>query len=134
MFSMVNTFSNTHHKNKKSVRKNASFSIVHSNDIYDQEAISKIRSISKTLRMSKIFQKAAITIFKNATDAGFDKMFARRLLVAAAVYTASGKIGVWVSLSELSEACGVEKKLMFNTSRLMCRELGIRFIPSRPKI
>ncbi|MCW1293968.1 MAG: hypothetical protein OH316_01635 [Candidatus Parvarchaeota archaeon] len=96
-------------------------------------ALTELRHVSNQFHVSNIIQEEAAKMYREAINRRLVRGRSMDSVVAGALYAAARKNRKPITLDEISEAFGIEKKEIGKAYRLLCRELGIKILPTSPK-
>lgn len=95
-------------------------------------ALSELKRVSSYLNVPRIAMEEAAKIYRNAAEKGLVRGRSMESVVAGALYAACRRHRSPRTLDEISEAFTLSKKEIGKTYRFICRELGIRILPTFP--
>jgi transcription initiation factor TFIIB len=95
-------------------------------------ALTELRHASNRLHVSAIVQEEAAKMYREAINRRLVRGRSMESVVAGALYAAARKHNRPITLDEISDTFGVERKEIGKAYRLLCRELGIKILPTAP--
>jgi transcription initiation factor TFIIB len=95
-------------------------------------ALAELRRASSFLNIPDIAEEESARIYRMAAEKGLVRGRSMESVVAGALYAACRRHGVPRTLEEISSAFGLDKKEIGKTYRFICRQLGIRILPTSP--
>ncbi|MDP8012822.1 MAG: hypothetical protein RAK22_01835, partial [Nanoarchaeota archaeon] len=96
-------------------------------------AMTELRHASNQFHVPEIVQEEAAKMYREAITRRLVRGRSMESVVAGALYAAARKYRRPITLDEISETFGVEKKDVGKAYRLLCRELGMKILPTSPK-
>ena len=95
-------------------------------------ALAELRRVGSFLNIPHIAMEEAARIYRSAAEKGLVRGRSMESVVAGALYAACRRHRFPRTLDEISEAFTLDKKEIGKTYRFICRELGIRILPTFP--
>lgn len=95
-------------------------------------ALAELRRVASYLDVSKTIEEEAARTYRMAAEKGLVRGRSMESVVAGALYAACRKHKVARTLDEIADAFPLEKKEVGKTYRFICRQLGIRILPTNP--
>jgi transcription initiation factor TFIIB len=95
-------------------------------------ALAELRRVSSYLSIPKIVEEEAARVYRMAAEKGLVRGRSMESVVAGALYAACRRHEFPRTLDEISQAFPLDKKEIGKTYRFICRELGIRILPTSP--
>jgi transcription initiation factor TFIIB len=95
-------------------------------------ALAELRRSSSFLNIPEIAEEEAARIYRMSAEKGLVRGRSMESVVAGALYAACRRHGIPRTLDEISSAFGLDKKEIGKTYRFICRQLGIRILPTSP--
>lgn len=95
-------------------------------------ALAELRRVSSFLNIPKMAEEEAARIYYMAAEKGLVRGRSMESVVAGALYAACRRHGAPRTLDEISQAFPLDKKEIGKTYRFICRQLGIRILPTSP--
>jgi transcription initiation factor TFIIB len=95
-------------------------------------ALAELRRVSSYLSIPKSVEEESARIYRMAAERGLVRGRSMESVVAGALYAACRRQGFPRTLDEISNAFPLDKKEIGKTYRFVCRELGIRILPTSP--
>jgi len=95
-------------------------------------ALTDLRRSASVLKLPESVEKEAARIYEQAARKGLVRGRSMESVVAGAIYAACRINNVPRTLGEISLAFGLDKKEIGKTYRFICRQLGIRILPTSP--
>ncbi|PIU88591.1 hypothetical protein COS64_03070 [archaeon CG06_land_8_20_14_3_00_37_11] len=95
-------------------------------------ALAELRRVGSFLNVPHIAMEEAAKIYREAAEKGLVRGRSMESVVAGALYAACRRHRFPRTLDEISEAFTLDKKEIGKTYRFICRELGIRILPTFP--
>ncbi len=95
-------------------------------------ALSDLRRTSSILKLSRIVEEGSAHIYEKAARKGLVRGRSMESVVAGAIYASCRSHNVPRTLGEISAAFGLDKKEIGKTYRFICRQLGMRILPTSP--
>jgi transcription initiation factor TFIIB len=95
-------------------------------------ALTELRHASNQLHVSSVIQEEAAKMYREAINLRLVRGRSMESVIAGALYAAARKYSRPITLDEISETFGVERKEVGKAYRLLCRELGIKILPTSP--
>lgn len=96
-------------------------------------ALTELRHVSNQFHISDVIQEEAAKMYREAIGKRLVRGRSMESVVAGALYAAARKYRKPITLDEISDAFGIEKKEIGKAYRLLCRELGMKILPTSPK-
>jgi len=97
-----------------------------------QLALSELKRISSILHLSQSVEEEVARIYTLAVQRGLVKGRGLEQIVAGAVYIASRMNDSSLTMDDVCEASGIDKKLLGKNYRFVMRKLEIRLMPADP--
>lgn len=107
--------------------------LVESKDRNLSFALSELQRLVSYLGLSQKVHEEVAKLYEKAVDKGLVRGRSMESIIAALIYTVCRETKSPRSLDEIVEASGVERREIGRTYRYVCRELGIRILPSKPE-
>ena len=95
-------------------------------------ALTELRHASNRLHVSNIIQEEAAKMYREAITRRLVGGRSMESVIAGALYAAARKHNRPITLDEISDTFEVERKEVGKAYRLLCRELGIKILPTSP--
>jgi len=95
-------------------------------------ALTELRHATNQLHISNVIQEEAAKMYREAITRRLVRGRSRESVIAGAFYAAARKYGKPITLDEISEVFGIERKEIGKAYRLLCRELKIKILPTSP--
>jgi len=95
-------------------------------------ALAELRRVVSVLDVGKVIEEEAARTYRMAAEKGLVRGRSMESVVAGALYAACRKHRVARTLDEIANAFPLEKKEVGKTYRFICRQLGIRILPTNP--
>lgn len=95
-------------------------------------ALAELRRVSSYMDIPPIVEERAARTYRMAAERGLVRGRSMESVVAGVLYAACRKYKVPKTLDEIAEAFPLEKKEVGKTYRFICRQLGIRILPTNP--
>jgi transcription initiation factor TFIIB len=95
-------------------------------------ALAELRRVGSFLNIPHVAMEEAAKIYRNAAEKGLVRGRSMESVVAGALYAACRRQKFPRTLDEISETFSIDKKEIGKTYRFICRELGIRILPTFP--
>ncbi len=95
-------------------------------------ALTELRHASNRLHVSNVIQEEAAKMYREAISRRLVRGRSMESVIAGALYAAARKYMRPITLDEISETFNVERKEVGKAYRLLCRELGIKILPTSP--
>ena len=95
-------------------------------------ALAELRRVSSFLNVPRIAIEEAAKIYRNAAEKGLVRGRSMESVVAGALYAACRRHRFPRTLDEIASTFTLNKKEIGKTYRFICRELGIRILPTFP--
>ena len=96
-------------------------------------ALTELRHASNQLHVSNVIQEEAAKMYREAISRRLVRGRSMESVIAGALYAAARKYMRPITLDEISETFSIERKEVGKAYRLLCRELGIKILPTSPK-
>lgn len=96
-------------------------------------ALTELRHASNQLHVSNVIQEEAAKMYREAISRRLVRGRSMESVIAGALYAAARKYTRPITLDEISETFGIERKEVGKAYRLLCREMGIKILPTSPK-
>ncbi len=96
-------------------------------------ALAELKRISSLLDISTVATEEAGMIYRRAAEKGLVRGRSMESVVAGAIYAACRRYGIPRTLDEISNAFPLDKKEIGKTYRFICRQLGVRILPTSPQ-
>jgi transcription initiation factor TFIIB len=95
-------------------------------------ALTELRRASNRLHVSNIIQEEAAKMYREAITRRLVRGRSMESVIAGALYAAARKHNRPITLDEIPDTFEVERKEVGKAYRLLCRELGIKILPTSP--
>lgn len=96
-------------------------------------ALSELKRLISYLGLPSSVHKEVARYYEKAVDKGLVRGRSMEAVVAALIYAVARQHKTPRTLDEVTEASGVDRREIGRTYRYVCRELGIRILPSQPE-
>lgn len=96
-------------------------------------ALSELKRLVSYLGLPKSVHEEVASLYEKAVDEGLVRGRSMEAVVAALIYAVSRQHKTPRTLDEITEASGVDRREIGRTYRYVCRQLGIRILPSQPE-
>ncbi|MFP4045885.1 MAG: transcription initiation factor IIB [Candidatus Aenigmatarchaeota archaeon] len=96
-------------------------------------ALSELKRLVSYLGLPSSVHKEVARLYEKAVDKGLVRGRSMEAVVAALIYAVARQQKTPRTLDEITEASGVDRREIGRTYRYVCRELGIRILPSQPE-
>ncbi len=96
-------------------------------------ALSELKRLVSYLGLPDSVHKEVAILYEKAVDKGLVRGRSMEAVVAALIYAVARQHKTPRTLDEITEASGVDRREIGRTYRYVCRELGIRILPSQPE-
>ncbi len=95
-------------------------------------ALTELRHASNRLHVSDVIQEEAAKMYREAISRRLVRGRSMESVIAGALYASARKYNRPITLDEISETFNIERKEVGKAYRLLCRELGIKILPTSP--
>ncbi len=95
-------------------------------------ALAELRRVASYLHIPPIVEERAARTYRMAAERGLVRGRSMESVVAGVLYAACRKYTIPKTLDEIASAFPLDKKEVGKTYRFICRELGIRILPTNP--
>jgi transcription initiation factor TFIIB len=95
-------------------------------------ALTELRHASNRLHVSDVIQEEAAKMYREAISRRLVRGRSMESVIAGALYASARKYNRPITLDEISDTFSVERKEVGKAYRLLCRELGIKILPTSP--
>ncbi len=107
--------------------------LVESKDRNLSFALSELQRLISFLGLPKNIHEEVSKLYEQAVDKGLVRGRSMESVVAALLYAVCREFKSPRTLDEITDVSGVDKREIGRTYRYVCRELGIRILPSQPE-
>ncbi|RLJ02820.1 MAG: hypothetical protein DRP11_02585 [Candidatus Aenigmatarchaeota archaeon] len=107
--------------------------LVESKDRNLSFALSELQRLVSYLGLPKSVHTEVAKLYEKAVDKGLVRGRSMESVIAALLYAVCREHKTPRTLDEVTQASGVDKREIGRTYRYVCRELGIRILPSQPE-
>jgi transcription initiation factor TFIIB len=107
--------------------------LVESKDRNLSFALSELQRLISFLGLPKNIHEEVAKLYELAVDKGLVRGRSMESVVAALLYAVCREFKSPRTLDEITDVSGVDKREIGRTYRYVCRELGIRILPSQPE-
>ncbi|MFB6089143.1 MAG: transcription initiation factor IIB family protein [Candidatus Aenigmatarchaeota archaeon] len=107
--------------------------LVESKDRNLSFALSELQRLVSYLGLPSNVHEEVAKLYEKAVDKGLVRGRSMESVVASLLYAVCREYKTPRTLDEITEASGVDKREIGRTYRYVCRELGIRILPSQPE-
>jgi len=107
--------------------------LVESKDRNLSFALSELQRLVSFLGLPKNIHEEVAKLYEMAVDKGLVRGRSMESVVAALLYAVCREFKSPRTLDEITDVSGVDRREIGRTYRYVCRELGIRILPSQPE-